>query len=1733
MDSNSNLVNIQEKHLSMYNTNYVNEFNGVTDDNFSHRFYRYHEIIKKYCHEILIQSKKFSSYSTVIDTSILMMDRILMMLEEESKHELVDLLNNMSKYTKFNGLNEQESYENLPQLFLLVEKWLVKIFNLKSDQSSYKDINIIFDEMLDIVNKEEDYIYSILNGAKTTVRDINSGQINKLTLKSVYGLLSESIFSLVFPVIINIDLFKDKCRNLDLQGDISDDVNDLLNTIKNEYKYTDDAILGRESEVLAVLESAKENGLTILKGKKGSGKSGIFSRVLNELDEVIPKLLYSFKYSVNILDFIRTIVEQSNNLIINKIDTHLLKIYADENSLVGRNSDNILNVQSFEIFRIYFNESIRRVIEECGLVYIFIDSLESLDQDISFLFRDITEMCKLVITCAEEKSDILSFIESRNIISIENFTREAMPQLTKLDDNLKDENVLNNIIYKKTKGDPTIISNFLKATHNVRITTELIEAFIVEDKTIYAEELAPLEENQIIEELLLILSVFEPIQTITIDYIQRFLHFNKINYRLPRIRKEIGRLSKFISDIRFNRIKLLDSAFANYLKNKYFSLKDISDFETKLFDWMANDYNLRLDFICEFIKSYQRENLKNHVIDEILNRFIQSHEETSNSTRLFRIGYLLFNDSGSYENIGIIFLEKSYEMNDNSAASFLGYIYAFGIKVKEDMVKAEKYLKKGISNNDTESKTLFSELLINGQKVSKNVEEGKKLLEEAVSEGSETARLRLAIRLLSGKGYEQDLEKADELFNELIEKNNTTALRIMGNRYLYGHGLIRNIEEGKRLLNLAIEKGSELAKYYLARYMIVVSFNEQSDGLLYLNELIKEGHIESKRYLSSLLIDGKKIPRDVEKGLDLLHELVQINDNESVLIYAEHLFKGKILTQDIHKAKELITKLNEKKYPDSFSTLGDLLIEGIYYEKNIPEGIEMLIKGAQLGDTDAYRKLALRYGYGKDVHLDLVKSVEYFSEAIELGNNHAKYQYAKLILEDNNLTEERKKFSIKLLEEAGKSGSNNALSYLGEIYTDGDKVESNVELGLEYFKAAIASSYPIAMRELGHRLIFGLSVPKDSKEGRELLERAIGLGDKLSKTILGHAIIIEDEFNDIDYGIDLLKKSSEEEPNASRILGEMMIRGSNIEKNKVEGEQLLRNALLKGDIQAQRLLSKFLIEGLYLDKNLTEGLSLLEDLVEKEDETATIRLARFLIEGKYTDKNTEKGMKMLLDLSQRSMEAKCDYAYYLVTGMYGVIKNIKIGTDMLRELEEKNYEDARRLLAKLIIDETIKPISQDEGIKLLEKAVDNNDYLSMELLGELYLDGLRVGRDHQKALQLFEQSINGNIIETKYRYALRLLTDDIVEQNVERGMEILEGLNPLGLIDTRYSLAVHYLEGDRRYLDVEKGFRMLEELVEDGVNQAKFYLARVKIYGFHNRKDVEAGIAILEQLLELEHQDSMHFYSDLLIEGVFIKRNISKGEKILKSLAQKGSDEANYKLAKRYLNGDGLRRHISTGINRLEKAARHGHTAAMIEYGIRLKRGIKIGKDELKGKEQIQKAIKKSDSSDLHLTGIVAYQLGDYELSSQLLQKSIEGGYAPAGTALAYILRRDELKLDEPQSIYNLLQKDLCNDSHTAILNLVLLWVRGSSNDFDWQRADLLLCNLGDCSMSMNWWLDIALLNDKEGHLILGWLSKHNKIRDPNNMNFKDRLLKAKSREFRVPEWLFEEKREESLLLSI
>lgn len=1666
-----------------------------------------------------------------LEITVITMDRVLLSFENDKRDELLGDLNKLEKY-----FGDSTKFENqdIIDLFLFVGKWFRYLQLNFKNQSEVLDV---FEYYTFLTSKslEDENIKLLLNSAKETFENIDKSRYERLYLKSKYGFITEALFSLMFSIYVELDFFKSKTIGNIFNDQFSSDVKNLIESINNEYILLANNSKGRDKDLVNLKASVLENKVTLLQGKRNVGKSTILAKLIINNTQKSDKqllLIFSFKHSTSIVDFIRSIVEQINSHIVNRIDVSFFNEYVGEVAEQSERNINLyFNQSNIQKINYYFKEATRRLNQECGNFILIIDSFEMISQmrkEIADLLIGLPENSKLILVTNNSDDVSLFQTEGTQILSTNNFEESDMKYFSGLKEANEYNNKINSELFEKTNGEVAKLKKLLSLVEEGEglVTTELINSLDNSEVSRFEQELQSYNQDETFEEILLLLAVFEPVQSIPLEYIQQFLHFREIHCRLPKVRNELKKIKVRINDTRFTRVKLIDKDFALFLKEKYFSSKDIKESIRYTLEWLSADASLKSDFIAESLKGIEKENLWLSRKTDI-NLFVESMSQNAGGRKIFKIGYSFFHDPGIAIDLTMEFLEKAYKLGVPNSYSFLGYIYMKGKRVDTNVGKAELILRDGVKNGDSISKGILGSLLLDGMFPNEDNIEGLQLLKESAAEGNKTAKLDLAVRLLIGKGVESDITVSDSILEELIEnEDNVDAFRIMGIRNLYGHYIKRNVEKGMNLLNIAIDRGDELAKYQMAKYILNVSRDNQTMAIKYFDELTESGFIEAKKYYSYLLISGTLIHQNIEKGLSLLKELIDIADEEAILDYSQLLFEGKYIEKDIILAQELLGELVGKEYPEGLVYYGELLIEGLFYERNIEKGIKQLEKAASIGEISAIRNLANKYWNGHGVEKNQYKSRELFLKAIKAGDLNARYHYAKCIINENKIKEDELEYAINLLEYAETNGSILARNYLADLFIDEELVKGRVEEGLNHLRKSIELSDPKAMRKLGYRMLYGNGLPKNIFEGEQLLLNSINLGDTLAKTILGQAIIIGiSNVLNFTAGIKLMEEAcSEGEVNALRILGDAYVRGAYVKQNKEKGENLLRLAIKSGDNLAALILSRILLDGLFLEKNQSEGIEILTKLENENYEDGILELSERLIKGDSIKKNIDFGLEKLRKLSEYNVEAKVMYGFYLTTGNEGVCTNIKKGEGLLREAELQGNDYARRLLAEFLINGLFNQRYEGEGISLLEKSVENNDYLAMATLGDIYLDGVSTKMDTNKAIELFEKTVDGRSAEAKVRYACYLADGTRIPQDIKKAVNLFTDSSNSGDLAGKYYLAKLYIESENSYKNVPKGITLLEELIANGYYKAKEYLALLKIYGFNMDKDIEQGIRYFEELVDSDKDKAILQYSELLIEGIYLKKDVKKGEKLLKYLIRKGNGEANYRLAIAYIEGKSLKKHVNSGNHRLRKAMELQSKGATLEYGIRLKKGLKIGKDEAKGKRNINNALENASPQDLYQFGIIAYGLKDYELATDLLMKSRDAGFQQAGTSIAYMLRRKELKSHENVgSIFTLLENELYNNDITAYLNLVLAIVREQTLDSEWLKADSIIQKLGNCSLYLGWWLDIALSDDPEGHLILGWLSKHHKIDDPSGYTFKTRFAKARCHDYKIPDWMFEE----------
>ncbi len=1721
----------------------------IKNNNMSYKFAKNIDLFKKYSEEISSQSLIFKGVVESIDTLVFLMDRLLYKINVEDYTEICCTIDNLDK--SIGEIANNNKSIHTASLFKLVEWWLIEICQSLNIHQNLDVFNLdeIFNSLINEVKNidNDDIIEELLKSTKRNINYINQGNTVRLSLQSSFAIIGGIITSLILPIHINKHLVIETTAGRNNSEIVSEELSYLIDAVRNEYSSHLLGFKGRENEIIEILQSITEYKFIIIKGQKEVGKSAMISKALSGYSNDKFKgefsslfALFSFKHSKSIPEMVGAIVEQCNTNLINKVDTETLDKIIKENiqqehGIIEEKES--LIIAKYQILKTYLTESIKRVIEECGKIFLVIDSLEFIDQQadrITFLLQDIPDNCH-VLLCTGEKGECVKWIIDnanlcRKVIRLNCILRNDIPLISGLNDESIDNKNINDKIFEKSKGQISYIRKFLEQVRGENNGIDISALEYLEENAVsdFEKDAELCIDNDILEETLLLLSVFEQIQPLSLEYIQQFLSYKNISYRMPKIKSELKKLDNQISDLRFKRIRLISSDFAKFVLERFFSTKDVDEFISTVFDWLSNSTYLSIEFTCKYIIHMQHSWLISVEKYEInITKFICSLVKLENHTRLFDIGFYLFYEVEDNEGLALQFLDKASDMNNLEAKSFLGYIYSHGEKVDKDIIKAEKLLKNASDMNSMRAKRILGTLLLDGTEISKNVEEGQKLLEEAMLLGSKSAKLDLSIRLILGRDIPANIKRGQQLMNELAEEEHVDAMRIMGNRYLYGAGLSRDIGKGKYLLKKAIDKGDNYSKFVTAKYLITNSELKQDilEGIKYIEELVKANNLEAKKFYSQIMIVGLGIEKDCSKGISLLKELAEDGDQESKLEYSKILIEGAFDLQDIGSGKEILNNLVKEEYTNAVMCLGDMLIEGKYFDKDIETGINLLYKAADSGNLLSKRKLAFRFIYGLDVQKDFFKGEQLYKEAMTKGDVVAKYQYAKALLTKNDISETGRTEALDLLKEAAFLGNSDAKRYLGVSFLNGKIVDKDINKGLEYLNEAVSLNNPHAMRELGYRLMFGIDISKDSDRAEKLLRKSIDLEDDLAKTILGHGIILgEFDTVDISEGCKLLEEASADEPNAMRILAIMFIEGMFVEKDKKRGEELLRKAIVNGDNIATLHLARLLLDGKFLTQNIAEGKKLLTELAEDEDESAIIELSNRLIDGEGFEKNVHKGLELLEKLSHQGIiEAKYEYAFRLITGE-NVIKNIKKGEQLLREAEAKGHESSRRFLAQCLIDETLEQKDEKEGIKLIEKSVSANDPLAMRYLGDLLIEGIYIVKDIKRAIQLYEKSIQGRDYDCKVSYALKLLIGDLIPKDKAKGLSLLNDAAKNGNMRAKCELAKLSIEGSLIEKDLDKGLKTLNELIEDGYDKAKYFLASALIYGERIDKDTQKGIWLFEDLVNRDNLTATIEYAELLIEGVYIPKDIDKGEKLLRSLSQKGDMDACYILAVRYLTGDGLKKQVKNGKERLIKAA-NSLPMAMIEYGIRLKKGNKFPKDEIKGKNYIDKAIKNATTDCLHNLGVTAYQLDDHELATQLFWKAYENGSSEAGTSLAYMLRRDETRGSKNlPSMFSLLERGLFNNYDTSTINLVLTLVKNEKSDNEWGYADFIIRSLDKCAIAAKWWYNIANKNDDaEGHLIVGWLVKHKKISDPNYIQYKERLNKVLEKGWYIPQWLFED----------
>lgn len=176
--------------------------------------------------------------------------------------------------------------------------------------------------------------------------------------------------------------------------------------------------------------------------------------------------------------------------------------------------------------------------------------------------------------------------------------------------------------------------------------------------------------------------------------------------------------------------------------------------------------------------------------------------------------YIAF-DQGQYLT-ALRLAEAKAKQNDPQAHTLIARLYADGLGVPKDELKAAKWYRRGAELGDIEAMFAFGVMLISGSAIKRDAVGAGQMFERAARKGHAQAHYNLGLLFLSGKGKPENPYRAAQHLNFAARKGIVEAQYDLAALYQRGHGVKPDAFKAASWLRRAAEKGLAAAQYEYA-----------------------------------------------------------------------------------------------------------------------------------------------------------------------------------------------------------------------------------------------------------------------------------------------------------------------------------------------------------------------------------------------------------------------------------------------------------------------------------------------------------------------------------------------------------------------------------------------------------------------------------------------------------------------------------------------------------------------------------------------------------------------------------------------------------------------------------------------------------------------------------------------------------------------------------------------------
>ncbi|MBP1467704.1 SEL1-like repeat protein [Candidatus Chloroploca sp. M-50] len=885
---------------------------------------------------------------------------------------------------------------------------------------------------------------------------------------------------------------------------------------------------------------------------------------------------------------------------------------ADDDSKALTYSQGIVNSSrmqfvDLEVLRRQLTIALGKVVVERGSIVVIIDALDEISADGKNLYFLPTHLPSgvSVLLSARQNKKVVDWVRNNlnaEVIPLKGLELHEIPLFTGIEEGERLR--FNDTLHRASQGWPVLVVATAKQIIEDSVDISEIDMYrsvenLFERQAKEWVSALGSEAQNIMREFLILLAIFEPIAPLDIDLLQSFLSHKGLNVSLSDTRDILGIVGAKLEGLEIGKVKLGLRAFADYIRNRYCSRKDLRENLEIITKWMADE-----------------ELLDAKIVSLFLQYWLVSGEITDDSMR---------------KTVGAFLIKLVSQRN----ADYLYHVYRNSLNDVTPISKIPNFavdcLRASADQGHSRASLVLGRRLIDGASIIQDKECGYEILRRSADTGYVNSMIELGIRLTKGIGLDKDTILGEDWLRRAAEKENPDARGFLAT-FLINNGSELQISEGEGLLRELADEGIHKASYLLAVYLITSKKGEEqrSEGEFLLRQLAIEGYDNAIGYLADQLFNGDKIAANTDEAYQLYMQLINKGNVKAMTALSAKLFSGAGIEKDAVTGEHWLRKAIQAGSTDAMYVLGMRLIHGDGLKKDLYEGRRLLENAAKSDDFSAMITLA-RYildGILEPQHKG--EGETWLRKAAVAGKVEAMARLGTYLMDEDG-SSQRKKEGEKWLRKASDLNYPSAMRALGNRLLHGKNIKRSIEEGIKWLEKAVDSGERKAILTFAIRLIKGDMIPQDIPRGYNLLIE-LAQGDDVHAMIKLGVLLLDGDFmpQNTEEGLTWINKAVDlGSPHAMDTLSSRYFKGDTVPFDIANGCELLRKSASLENLRAMRILGLRLIDGNIFTKDVIEGENLLRKCVEDGDADAVCALGEAILDSKLPHCDFAEGESLL------------------------------------------------------------------------------------------------------------------------------------------------------------------------------------------------------------------------------------------------------------------------------------------------------------------------------------------------------------------------------------------------------------------------------------------------------------------------------------------------------------------------